>query len=148
MRKYNLPQISSQHAEKLASFRRQMADFARGERLKELRDARHLSQEDAAHEIGISVRALRTWEKGGGIRWRNAKAAAAFYGVAPESLVSREIPDEEVPMPLEPDLRELVAELRQTRAELLAAIEVVRRGQASLLRHQGLDEPRQGGKHS
>jgi transcriptional regulator with XRE-family HTH domain len=87
----------SPNAERAARFRRQMADFARGERLKGLRDARHLSQEDAAHEIGVSVKTVRSWEKGGGIKWPNAKAAGRFYGVDAESLVSRELPVEQSP---------------------------------------------------
>lgn len=83
------------YAQRADNFRRQMADFARGERLKELREARHLSQEEAAHEIGVSVKSLRSWEKGGGIRWPNAKSAGAFYEVDAESLVDRELVDED-----------------------------------------------------
>jgi len=67
-----------------------MADHARGERLKTLRTDRRLNQEDAAHEIGVSTKTLRTWEKGGPIKWANAKAAARFYEVDAESLVERE----------------------------------------------------------
>lgn len=67
-----------------------MADFARGQRLRALREGRHLSQEEAAHGIGVSVKTLREWEKGGKIRWPNAKKAGGYYEVDPESLVSRE----------------------------------------------------------
>jgi len=67
-----------------------MADHARGEHLRKLRTELRLSQEDAAHEIGVSTKSLRTWEKGGPIKWENAKAAARFYEVDPEELVSRE----------------------------------------------------------
>lgn len=67
-----------------------MADFARGERLRDLREKRHLSQEEAAHEIGVSVKTIRAWEKGKGIRWQNALTVSRFYGVDPESLVSRD----------------------------------------------------------
>jgi transcriptional regulator with XRE-family HTH domain len=95
MRHY--PSNSSPNAEKLARFRRQMADFARGERLRQLREARHLSQEDAAHEIGVSVKSVRSWEHGGGIKWENAKTAGEFYAVDPESLVTRELPLEVSP---------------------------------------------------
>lgn len=66
-----------------------MADFARGQLLVELRDARHLNQEDAAHEIGVSTKSLRAWEHGGKIRWPNAERVGAFYGIDPERLVSR-----------------------------------------------------------
>jgi transcriptional regulator with XRE-family HTH domain len=74
-----------------------MADFARGELLIQLREGRHLSQEDAAHEVGVSVKSLRAWEHGGKIRWPNAKRVAGFYNVDPERLVSREEPDAETP---------------------------------------------------
>lgn len=68
-----------------------MADFAKGARLSELRKARHLSREDAAHEIGVTTRALYVWEnKDGPIKWENAVRAARFYGVEPDSIVSRE----------------------------------------------------------
>jgi transcriptional regulator with XRE-family HTH domain len=80
---------TSQIADKLATFGEQMADFARGEQLRDLRKALHLSQEDAAHEIGVSTKSLRAWEKGGKIKWENAQAAGAFYGVDPETLVTR-----------------------------------------------------------
>lgn len=84
------PPNTSRNAEILVTFRQQMADYARGQQLRALRNERHLSQEDAAHQIGVSTKALRTWEKGGKIKWPNAKAAGAFYGVDPESLVTRE----------------------------------------------------------
>lgn len=75
----------------LASFREQMADFARGERLLELRKTTHLSRERAAMEIGVSAKTLFEWEHGGKIRWENAQKAALFYSVDPESLVTRDI---------------------------------------------------------
>lgn len=90
MRTHHYRPNTSRNADIVATFHQQMADFARGERLKALRDERHLSQEDAAHEIGVTTRALRAWEKGGKIKWPNAKAAGAFYEVDPESLVARE----------------------------------------------------------
>lgn len=76
-----------------------MADYVRGERLRELRDAKHESQENVAYAVGVSAKALREWEHGGKIRWENAKKLGAFYGVDPETLVSREAPDEDVPVP-------------------------------------------------
>lgn len=89
-RNRHFPSAPSTHAALLASFRQQMADHARGEHLRKLRTELRLSQEDAAHEIGVSTKSLRTWEKGGPIKWENAKAAARFYEVDPEELVSRE----------------------------------------------------------
>ena len=77
-------------SEMLRSFQRQMADVARGERLRDLRERRHLSQEDAAHEIGVTARTLGSWERGGPIRWDNAKRAGAFYSVDPQDLVTRD----------------------------------------------------------
>jgi DNA-binding XRE family transcriptional regulator len=65
-----------------------MADFVRGEQLVKLRG--HVSQEKAASEIGVSAKSLRAWEKGGSIRWYNAEKLAAYYEVAPESLVIHE----------------------------------------------------------
>lgn len=95
MRKSSVPRshyrkTPLRHTDRLRRFERQMADFARAERLRSLRESRHLSQEDAAHEIGVSVKTVRSWEQGGGIRWPNAKRAAKVYGVDPESLVVRE----------------------------------------------------------
>ncbi len=81
---------TSQRAGSLASLREQMADFARGERLRELRQALHLSQEDFAHEVGVTAKTVRTWEHGGKIKWPNAKNVARFVGVDPEELVERE----------------------------------------------------------
>jgi transcriptional regulator with XRE-family HTH domain len=67
-----------------------MADIARGDLLKGLRKQRHLTQSDAAHEIGVSDRALREWERGKAIRWGNAQKVAEFYGVDPRTLVEHE----------------------------------------------------------
>src|SRR2546423_8259165 len=80
----------SQNAERLATFREQMADYVRGERLLELRERKHASQEAAAFEVGVSTKAYRAWEKGGKIKWENAQRVASFYEVDPETLVSRE----------------------------------------------------------
>jgi transcriptional regulator with XRE-family HTH domain len=75
----------------ISTFRDQMADYARAERLRELRDGIHWSREKVAGEIGVSTKTLYAWENGGSIRWENAKKLAAFYKVDPESLVSREL---------------------------------------------------------
>jgi transcriptional regulator with XRE-family HTH domain len=74
----------------LATLRDQMADYARAERLRELRAATHLSREKVAAEIGVTTKTLYEWENGGSIRWDNAKKLGAFYKVDPEGLVSRE----------------------------------------------------------
>lgn len=82
-----------------------MADYARGELLRRLRDGRHLSQERAALEIGVSTKTLREWEHGGKIHWKNAKRVAAFYGQDPEMLVSRDLTplEESEPVPTQLD---------------------------------------------
>jgi transcriptional regulator with XRE-family HTH domain len=89
----------------LATFRDQMADYARAEKLRELRDAAHLSQEHVAHEVGVSTKTIRSWEHGGKIRWENAKRLGAFYGVDAEELVSRDIAT--MPAALEPEAGQL-----------------------------------------
>lgn len=82
----------SQNAERIRNFRQQMADYARGERLRELREAKHASQETVAFEVGVSTKTLRAWEHGGKIRWENAKRLAGYFGEDPEVLVARETP--------------------------------------------------------
>lgn len=94
----NYRQDASRRVIALATFQQQMADFARADQLVQLRERKRLSQENAAHEIGVSAKSLRAWEHGGGIRWHNVKKLAAFYGVKPESLVVQE-PDRAQPTP-------------------------------------------------
>lgn len=107
----------------MARFRQQMADHARGEKLKTLRNQRRLNQEDAAHEIGVSAKTLRAWEKGGPIKWENAKAAASFYEVDAEGLVERE-PGASLKT-AEPDDGDLRLEMAALRNELLGELAVV-----------------------
>lgn len=59
---------------------------AQAERIKELRkekerrDGEKVSQETAAHGIGVSVRTYRTWEStGADLRFENLKALAGYY---------------------------------------------------------------------
>jgi transcriptional regulator with XRE-family HTH domain len=75
----------------LRTFERQMADYARGELLRGLRKRKRLSQEDAAHEIGVTSKSLREWEHGGPIKWKNAQAVGKFYNVDAERLVTRDL---------------------------------------------------------
>lgn len=68
-----------------------MADYARGERLQELRAEKRMSREDVAHEIGVTTKSLYEWEKNNGaIKWDNAKRLGKFYKVEPSELVTRE----------------------------------------------------------
>jgi transcriptional regulator with XRE-family HTH domain len=83
----------------LSTFRDQMSDYARAERLVALRKARHVSRERVASAIDVSTKAVYAWENGGGIRWLNAQKLGAFYGVDPESLVSRVSGEAEMPPP-------------------------------------------------
>jgi transcriptional regulator with XRE-family HTH domain len=92
-----------------------MADYARGEVLRELRaatptdDGKRLSQEDAAHKIGVTAKTLRSWEGGGPIKWENAQKAAAFYGVEPADIATRDQAE---------DLGPAHAEIRRIEAKL------------------------------
>lgn len=124
---------SSRNAERLARFRQQMADFARGDRFRQLREAQHLSQEDAAHEIGVSVKALRSWEHGGGIKWRNATAAGTFYDVDPDSLVRHESVTEPLASEDVAQIHRKLDELLDRQAGLAAALAQVRDAQERLL---------------
>lgn len=65
-----------------------MADLERGERIKELRLARHLTQPAVAEAIGVTLRGYQKYEAGGGIKWDNAKALAKFFRVDPDYLMS------------------------------------------------------------
>jgi transcriptional regulator with XRE-family HTH domain len=64
----------------------QMADLARGERIKGLREERHLTQPAVAEAVGVTLRAYQAWEGTGGLRWENAKKLAAFFDVDPHEL--------------------------------------------------------------
>ena len=75
------------------TFLDQMADYARGERLRELRERRRMSQEHVAGEVGVSTKTVWSWEHGGKIKWANAQRIAAFYGMDPEELVTRDLAD-------------------------------------------------------
>jgi DNA-binding transcriptional regulator YiaG len=119
---------SSQHAALLARFRQQMADYARAETFKRLRDERHLSQEEAAHELGVSVKTVRSWEHGGGIKWPNAKRVGEFYGVEPETLVDRELGvDSDLLTDIDTKVTEILELLSSLDARLRAA-DIARRG--------------------
>lgn len=67
-----------------------MADYAKGQVLRELRAQSRLSREKVAAEIGVTTKTLYSWENDGGIKIDNATRLAAFYGVEdPASLVTR-----------------------------------------------------------
>lgn len=125
-RTQNYRAIPSQNAVLRARFREQMSDYTRGERLRQLREGRHESQESIAAELGVSTKTLRAWEHGGKIRWINAKKLAEFYGVSADELVSREAPDvfgEHEPAPTQLDRIEAkLAQLEETLGQKIDAL--------------------------
>jgi transcriptional regulator with XRE-family HTH domain len=56
-------------------------DAAIGSRIKQLREARKLSQMDLANEVGVSLRTIGTWEKTGRVPMEQAVRLAEFFGV-------------------------------------------------------------------
>lgn len=69
-----------------------MADYARGDELRRLRESMRISQEAAGSRLGVTAKTVATWEKGGAIRWPNALKLGELYGRDPEDLVSRHDP--------------------------------------------------------
>lgn len=111
-RNRNYRKISSHHRDRLVRFREQMTDYARGEKLRYLREEKRLTQAEAAHQSGITERTIRSWEHDGKIRWTNAKRYAKFYDVDPETIVTRELK-----APVEP---EDIERMQEQLEELLA----------------------------
>lgn len=115
-----------------------MADVARADRLVALRKKQRWSQETAAHMIGVSVKTLRSWEKGGNIKWSNARRAGEVYEVDPESLVTREEGDDEsLAVLFSPDvdeLREAVSALGGKMDQVLERIAAL----ATVVENQGV----------
>lgn len=70
-----------------------MADLARAERIKALREERGLRQQDVADAIGVELRSYQRQEANGGIRGENAKKLADFYGVELKWLLMGDTPD-------------------------------------------------------
>ena len=68
----------------------QMADLERGDRIKALREGRHLTQPAVAERVGVTLRAYQGWEAGGGIQWENAKRLGRFLGATPDYIMSGE----------------------------------------------------------
>lgn len=100
------------------TLRAQMEDVARGERLKELRNARHLSQpavvdlvNERAGEKLVGLRGYQAWEAGGGIRWEKAKVLAEVLGTDPEHLMNGA--HEETPDPFAGSVEERLADLTE-----------------------------------
>src|SRR4051794_39121082 len=77
---------SSRRTRRASTLLAQMAELARGERIKQLREDRHLTQPAVAEAVGVTLRAYQAWEATGGIRWGNAKKLAAFFGIDVQEL--------------------------------------------------------------
>lgn len=126
-----------------------MADYARGERLRELRNAKHASQEAVAFMVGVSTKTVRSWEHGGKIRWENAKRLGGYYGVDPETLVAREtsapLPEITTPDPfagasnsqLETQVAQISEQVAELHGLLLGADEEALAGLAARLLRAG-----------
>ena len=65
-----------------------MADLERGQRIKELRESRHLTQEAMAETLDVTLRGYQEWEAGGGIKWDNVKKLAKFHKVDADFLMN------------------------------------------------------------
>jgi transcriptional regulator with XRE-family HTH domain len=99
--------MSSRRPRSVTTLLAQMADLARGERIKALREERHLSQpavldllEKRAGAKVVTLRGYQSWEAGGGIRWENTKVLADVFEVSPEWIMSgRETAELETPSP-------------------------------------------------
>jgi len=77
-----------------------LMDEERGQRIKALRDRRHLSQpavveglDKLARRKVVTLRGYQTWEAGGGIRWENVKVLAAFHQVEPDYILTGQEPE-------------------------------------------------------
>jgi transcriptional regulator with XRE-family HTH domain len=95
-----------------------MADYARGQLLRDLRASTHRSRENIAAEIGVTTKTLYEWENGGKIKWENAKKIAAFYEIDPELLVARDEDEAEEEAPATPDLSRGSDQLDRIEAKL------------------------------
>jgi transcriptional regulator with XRE-family HTH domain len=115
-----------------ASFLRQVADLAKGERLRALRNEHRLTQPEAAEIAGVTLRAYQEWEASGtvdrqgqlresGIKWEHAQKLGSHYGVDAETLVRR--PDAPLASgATSDDVAELRAQLAEVRTMLLVLL--------------------------
>lgn len=108
----------------------QMADLARGERIKGLRDDRHLSQpavvdllEKKAGARVVTLRGYQAWEAGGGIKWENVKVLAEMHGVAPEWIMSGDEAHPETPDLMSELDGDRLARIEQRLSQLEIAVE-------------------------
>ena len=108
-----------QSGSRALTLRSLIENVQRGERLRQLREARGLTIEDAAHEIGVSTKTLWNWETGHGIKRPNLKRVAGFYKVEIQWLEHGETPDLMESLDGQPDVQVQLnrMEARQKRVE-------------------------------
>jgi transcriptional regulator with XRE-family HTH domain len=87
-RKRNYRQNTWNLREARATLAQQMAATARGERLRQLRAERGLSQEEVAQVLGVTAKTYGDWERGGGIHATNARKVARYFKVKPADIVT------------------------------------------------------------
>jgi transcriptional regulator with XRE-family HTH domain len=63
------------------------SDPARGQRLQAARQAKKLTQQQAAQQLGCDVASVSRWEMGGVISPDHLKALCDLYGITAESVV-------------------------------------------------------------
>lgn len=135
------------------TFRLQMADVARGEQIRALREQKkresengRLTQPTVADAVGVTLRAYQDWEASDednpkGISWENAKKLAKFFGVDAETLVRR--PDEPEPGPWGEELKALrgqIDRLETTIAERDEKLDLILAHVEAIAAAQQLDE--------
>jgi transcriptional regulator with XRE-family HTH domain len=118
-----------------------MAEIARGERIAQLREARGLTQDEFPFALRdfndgnhvASRRAVQSWEAGGGIKPKNAKIVADFFGVEVDEIAQRELAAPPPQLTLNGDasqldrIERLLLDLRDRMIAIEAADEPVRR---------------------
>jgi putative transcriptional regulator len=126
---------------------REMDAYQRGvgERLRELRKSRNLSQEDAAHAVGVKVSTWGHWERGETNPYpRNWQRIEATFGVDAAELRGTP-PDDGMAASLDQLTREisvLAERLELLRSEVLAGQAVARDSETEVLRRiDALHEP-------
>lgn len=97
-----------------STFRAQMADYVRGDVLKELRLRRGESQETVAFNVGVSTKTVRAWEKSGAIKPTRARTLAAYFEKEPGDLTTPEW--EEIALPNKAQLDRIEADVAALRA--------------------------------
>jgi transcriptional regulator with XRE-family HTH domain len=123
---------TSRGPRRAATLLAQVADLQRGERIKELREQRHLTQPVIAARVDVTLRAYQEWEAGGGMRWENAKRLARVLGATPDYIMSGE-------RGATPDLSHEPTQLDQVQLELAAMslrLERIEKNQQKLIANQ------------